>query len=240
MGIVVPCKSENMAQIKTILCLGNQTEDSSVQSRAWADNFGLSYQGLLDQPYIVSPGLYEPDLAHLSIDHIWTLTESVDLIILLDQPADSFDFVETYQHFIGLCLYKKHFMPVLIASTDAPNIWLTTIHNNNLVLPTIVERNIQDANLVIKLNTVNNVDLFKQQLIDLTIELKNRRCNWICYRAGPHEELHYKATQVLLGHSEFVFLNPGVFNKHVALNIKHRIYQHWVNLYLKKYYCRSY
>jgi hypothetical protein len=225
-----------MAQIKTILCLGNQTSNSDMQSRSWAENFGLAYQGLIRQVDTIQPGVYVPDLAQLSMDHVWALTDLVDLIIMLDQPVESFDFVETYQHFIGLCRYKKHFMPVLIANTDSPTIWLDEISDNSLVLPNIVERNIQDLNLVIKLNTVDNVDLFKKQLNELAAELKNRRCRWVYYRAGQHEKLHYEATQVLLDYPEFVFLNPAVFCGPVVSNIRQRIYHHWVNLYLKNNY----
>lgn len=225
-----------MAQIKTILCLGNQTEDSYIQSMNWADKFGLPFHGLIQQLDTVEPGVHVPDLSHLSMDHVWALTDQADLVIMLDQLVESFDFVETYQHFIGLCRYKKHFMPVLIANTDAPTVWLDDISDNNLVLPNIVERNIQDSNLVIKLNTIDDVGLFKKQLNELATVLKNRRCRWACYRAGQHEKLHFEATQVLLDHPEFVFLNPAVFRGPVASNIRQRIYHHWVNLYLKNNY----
>lgn len=228
-----------MEQIKTILCFGNQTEDSNIQCVGWAEKFGLPFQGLLGTTNIVNSGVYFPDLAQLSMDDCWTLTDMVDLVIMLDQTVESFDFVETYQHFIGLCRYKKHFMPVLIANTDWPTIWLDDISDNNLVLPDIIKRNIQDSNLVVKLNTVDDVDVFKTQLNELATELKNRRCKWVCYRAGQHETLHHKATQVLLDYPEFVFLNPAVFCGPVVSNIRQRIYHHWVNLYLRNNHERS-
>lgn len=223
-----------MAKIKTILCLGNHTDDSAMQSQAWAEKFDLQYWGLLDSTSIAESGVYVPDLAWLSIDHVWAISNLVDLVIMLDQPVESFDYVETYQHFISLCRYKKHFMPVLIGAVDTPSIWLDQFTDNSQVVPAIVDLNLHNSNLVIKLNVVNNLDLFKTQLTDLDKELKKRKCKWVMYRAGAHEPLHFQATQELLNYPEFVLLNPAVFCGNVAVNIKRCIYHHWVDLYLRK------
>jgi len=161
-----------MAKIKKILCLGNHTKDSDAQSATWAEKFGLPYQGLLSTTSIEHTGVFVPDLACLSIDHVWALTEWVDLVIMLDQPVESFDFVETYQHFISLCRYKKYFMPVLISAVDTPLIWLDQLKDNSQVVPAIVDLDLHNLNLVIKLNTVDNIDLFETQLATLTKELK--------------------------------------------------------------------
>jgi len=225
-----------MEKIKTILCLGNQTGDSDLQSRAWAEKFNLPYQGLLDSMSIKESGVFVPDLSRLSMDHVWAICDLVDLVIMLDQPVESFDFVETYQHFISLCRYKKHFMPVLIGAVDTPTLWLDQLTDNNQVVPAIVDLDLHNSNLVIKLNVVNNLDLFQTQLTALAKELKNRNCKWVMYRAGPHEPLHFQATQALLNYPEFVLLNPAVFCGDVATNIKRRIYHHWVDLYLRKYH----
>jgi hypothetical protein len=225
-----------MAQIKTILCLGNQTEDSNIQSINWAEKFGLPFRGLLDTTSIVNPGVYFPDLLQLSMDDCWTVTDRVDLVIMLDQTVESFDCVETYQHFITLCQYKKHFMPVLLPAVDEPTLWLDQLTDNSQVLPAIVAQDLRNINLVIKLYTVNDVDLFETQLTALTNELKKRKCKWVMYRAGRHEELHFQATHMLSTHPEFVLLNPSVFCGNIVSNIRKRIYHHWVNLYLKNNY----
>lgn len=236
MEIVAHCQWQSMAKIKTILCLGNHTNDSDFQSSAWAKKFNLQYRGLLDLTSIKESGVFVPDLARLSINDVWAISDLVDLVIMLDQPVESFDFVETYQHFMSLCRYKKHFMPVLIGAADEPTIWLDQMTDNSQVMPAIVDLNLHSSNLVIKLNMVTNLDLFETQLTVLTKELKKRKCKWIMYRAGPHEELHFRATQILLNYPEFVLLNPSVFYGNVATNIKQRIYHHWVDLYLKKHH----
>ena len=125
-------------------------------------------------------------------------------------------------------------MPVLIGAVDTPSIWLNHLTDNSQVVPAIVDLDLHNSNLIIKLTTVDNIDLFKTQLVTLTKELKKRMCKWIIYRAGPHEPLHSQATQALLNYPEFVLLNPSVFSGDVATNIKHRIYHHWVDLYLRK------
>ena len=223
-----------MAQIKTILCLGNHTEDSNIQCISWAEKFGLPYQGLLNTTNISESGVYFPDLARLSMDSCWAITDLVDLVIMLDQTVGSFDYVETYQHFANLCRYKKHFMPVLLPHVDAPTVWLDQLTDNSQVLPAVVAQDLCGVNLVIKLYTVHNMDLFDTQLTTLTNELKKRKCKWVMYRAGQHEELHFQATQMLLNYPEFVLLNPAVFSGNIVSNIRRRIYHHWVNLYCKE------
>ena len=230
---MVQQKRGNMGQVKSVLCLGNQTEDSCVQSNKWADQFGLVYQGIINPVDSIQHGVFLFDPGCASIDDLWKFTDVVDLIIMLDQPVDSFDYVETYQHLINLCRYKKQFMPVMIAKNDAPAIWLNNFVDNQEILPTIVEQNIQNSNLVIKLCTVTNIDLFSDQLRTLVAELNSRNCKWVFYRAGEHEPLHYEVTRLLLSYSEFVLLNPGVFTGNMSVNINQRIYNHWVDLYFK-------
>jgi hypothetical protein len=234
MEVVACCQRENMAKIKKILCLGNHTEDTDAQSADWAEKFGLPYRGLLSTTSVDHTGVFVPDLSCLSMDDIWELTGWVDLVIMLDQPVESFDFVETYQHFISLCRYKKYRMPVLIGAVDTPLIWLEQLTDNSQAVPTIVDLDLHNSNVIIKLNTVDNIDLFETQLITLATELKQRMCKWIMYRASPHEPLHFQATQALLNYPEFVLLNPAVFCGNVATNIKQRIYHHWVDLYCKE------
>ena len=125
-------------------------------------------------------------------------------------------------------------MPVLFPAVDAPTVWLDQLTDNSQVLPAIVAQDLYDVNLIIKLYTVNDINLFGTQLTTLVDELKKRKCKWIMYRAGQHEELHFQATQMLLNHPEFVLLNPAVFSGNIVANIRQRIYHHWVNLYCKE------
>jgi hypothetical protein len=228
-----------MDQIKTIFCLGNQTENSYIQTTAWAKKFDIPYYKLNDINNIECPGVFMSDLEIMTVDQIWQVTNQVDLLIFLDQPVSSFDFIETYRHFEGLCLYKKHFMPVMIAKNDAPNLWIDKADNNQKIYDHLFEQNILDCNLIIKLGRVYDLDQFASQLEQLHCELKKRNCRWIFYRAGEHEPLHYEVTKILLTYPEFVLLSPEVFNGNVQGNIVKQIYHHWVNLYLRKKHARS-
>lgn len=221
-----------MEKINTVLCLGNQTEDSDIQCRNWSKLLNVSYRGLLTLKSELSQGLYFPDLNFISIDDIWQLTDSIDLLLLLDQPIPSYDFVETFRHYEALCKYKKRFMPVLIASEDIPTLWLIDCQDNKQILPKVIAEDIQKSNLVIKLLTVTDIDSFRIELEKISAELKRRKCRWVFYRASKHEPLHYEVTRLLLTYPEFVLLNPAVFQGNIKMNIQRRIYSHWINLYL--------
>ena len=173
------------------------------------------------------------------MDDVWANTHNIDLLIMLDQDESTYDHPDTYIHYINLARYKQKFMPVLIAAESTPKVWLTDTVDNHEPIKRIVDKNVHNTNVVIKLHTVTDLAQFKLQLTDLTAELVQRNCRWIYYRAGKHEPLHRAATEILLGYPEFVLLNPGVFSGDVAVNIKKRIYRHWVDLYIKNNYERS-
>lgn len=156
--------------------MGNQTKDTDLQCRNWSKLLDVSYQGLLTVNSELSQGLYFPDLSFISIDDIWQLTDSIDLLLLLDQPVPSYDFVETFSHYEALCKYKKGFMPVLIASEDIPTVWLINCRDNKQILAEVIAKDIQKSNLVIKLLTVTDIDSFKIELEEISDELKRREC----------------------------------------------------------------
>lgn len=222
-----------MDQVKRILCLGNQTQDSMHQAGLWSKTFLLPDPILLTGPCMPHVGTCVPDLGSITIDDIWIVSSQADLIIMLDQPVSSYDHISTYNHYMFMCRYMQHFRPVMISAQDRPLTWLQPKTNQD-ALPDIITRNIHNLDLAIKLNTVNNIDTFKNQLNNLVNELQQRNCRWVFYRAGSHEDLHSEATMVLLEHPEFVLLNPGVFFGDVQANIVCRVYNHWINLYLKK------
>lgn len=221
MARMVQEKSGDLAV--NIVCLGNQTPDTETQAAEWAQRLQAS--------------VTTSDLAQHTIDDVWALARSADLVIMLDQPVDTYDHVETYQHYATLARYLKQFKPVLIAAQDAPRVWITDCYNNT-VLDRIVEHNIRDTGVVVKLTRVTDLATFELQLRDISRELTTRGCQWVFYRAGPHEPLHAAATESLLQYPEFVLLNPGVFQGDQDCNIKQRIYQHWVDLYIRNRYER--
>ena len=207
-----------------IVCLGNQTADTEAQAAQWAQRLQAT--------------VTTSDLAQHTIDHVWNLARSADLLIMLDQPTDTYDHVDTYNHYATLAQYLKQFMPVLIAAQDAPKVWITDCYNST-VLDRIIDLDLCNTTVVVKLTTVTDLAVFRQQLTAITRELLQRGCQWVIYRAGPHEPLHAEATAVLLQYPEFVLLNPGVFAGDMAANIEQRIYQHWVDLYIRNRYERS-
>lgn len=234
MEALAQSKYDNMAKIKTVLCLGNQTDDSVAQTKIWAERFCLPYLGLTEKNKLFDFGIMTSDLGQSNIDNLWTIADNVDLLLMLDQEPSTYDHFATYQHYISLCKYKKHFQTVMIAKHDAPDLWLTNFKKNQDILTHVQNSDICSRNMVIKLSEVDNIESFEKFLVDLIHKLKQRNCKWVFYRAGRHEELHTEASNVLLQYPEFVYLNPGVFNNNVEKNIQLRVYLHWIDLYCKK------
>jgi hypothetical protein len=176
--------------------------------------------------------VYHPDLAYLTIDQIWTLVDTADLTIVLDQPMHSYEQVDTYHSLISLARFKQRSRPVMIEGENDPTLWLTDLQDNDRVLEHLAQRDLQGANLVLRLYEIHDIALFQHQMRTINDLLTASGCRWVIYRASAHEHLHFEATQILLDHPEFVLLNPAVFEGHVADNIRQKIYHHWIQLYL--------
>lgn len=229
---MVRSKPSHMAVINQVLCLGNQTESTHQASVIWADRLSLPSQGLLTRDSVNAPGVYHPDLAYLGLEHIWRLVENMDLTIMLDQPLTSYEHLETYHSLISLVRFQQRLRPILQEGINDPTVWLTDIGNNDAVIDYLQRQQFQNANLVLRLYEVCNLEHFRNQLQILEHLLEGSHCRWILYRASSHEPLHFEATQTLLEYPQFVLLDPAVFQGDVSKNIRRRIYHHWIQLYL--------
>jgi hypothetical protein len=221
-----------MAEIKKVLCLGNQTVDTHTSSMNWAERLNLPLVGLLSVPEVTQAGVYHPDLAALTVDDLWYLIDDMDLTIMLDQPISSYEHVETFYSMISMCKFKKRFCPVMIEGVNDPTIWLIDFANNEDIVDYLCQQQLENSNVIVRLYSVYDLDIFKVQMEKINHVLSSNNCKWIVYRADPHETLHFEVTQVLLEYPQFVFFNPKIFYGAVQKNITTRIYQHWVNFYL--------
>jgi hypothetical protein len=193
---------------------------------------GLPFTGLIANLHQAQQGVYHPDQTYLDLEQIWILVDDADLTVMLDQPIHSYEHAANYQSLISLARFKQRSKPVIIEGYNDPKIWLTDLKDNDRVLEYISQSNLHDTNLVLRLYEVYDLDLFQRQIHRLDGILTDMRCRWVCYRASPHEDLHFEATQILLQHPEFVLLNPAVFEGDVSANIQQKIYHHWIQLYL--------
>jgi len=153
-----------MAKIKKVLCLGNQTIDTHVSSTTWAERLTLPLIGLLSVSEVEQAVVYHPDLSVLTLDDLWCLTDDMDLTIMLNQPISSYDHAETFHSIISLCKFKKRFCPVMIEGVDDPFIWLTNFEDNNTLVDYLCKHEFKNSNVIIRLTTVYNLDVFRDQM----------------------------------------------------------------------------
>ena len=230
---MVQRKHESMAEIKKVLCLGNQTIDTHISSMYWAERLNLPLAGLLSIPEVTQTGVYHPDLATLTLDELWYLVDDMDLTIMLDQPISSYEHAETFHSIISLSKFKQRCYPVMIEGINDPSIWLTNFADNNSIVDYLLcQQQLKNSNVIVRLYPVDDIDIFKYQIEKINHIFSANHCKWIVYRASPHEPLHYEVTQILLEYPQFVLFNPKIFHGDVEKNITTRIYQHWVDLYL--------
>lgn len=81
-----------------ILCLGNNTEDTNLQTQALAKQAGVPFHGLLsevnclfDQLDYARPGYYHTSVVDMQLGHLKELLLQVDKIIMLDQPIEQWN-----------------------------------------------------------------------------------------------------------------------------------------------------
>lgn len=214
-----------MEHLNKILCIGNNTSDTDIQCRAWSETFNIDYMGLLSCVIPQWDGCYHVGLSDsFTVDDLFESIRLFDLVIWLDQPKESYDCEETWQHIVHLIEYYKHFVPVLSDPKDNFTQWLKypdsyNCKNENVVIQTGQFQSVTEC--------AQWVEFTKQYMI------KNN-CNWLVYRAESHEDKHFEITNYLLQFNNFVLLTPNTFNKNLEQNIKNRIYRHWYDVYLTR------
>lgn len=112
---------------KKVLCLGNNTEDTDIRTRALCRNNDAVYRGLLselEQPLIPSsydlPGYYHSSVYDMEFGKLVGLMDAFDEVIVLDQPAEEWNhpdgFYRTMQ-IVTKTAVPVHFVNATIRQT---------------------------------------------------------------------------------------------------------------------------
>lgn len=78
-----------MQKFNTILCIGNNTEDTDIRCRLVASNYSTEFKGFTKR-LVTENGCYHTSFYDMEYGDLEELANSVDLVILLDQPLDTY------------------------------------------------------------------------------------------------------------------------------------------------------
>lgn len=94
-----------MPNNKTVLCLGNNTEDTDIRTKNIARNVSAIYHGLLTTtPLEILAGYYQTSFYDIDYAELLLICESMDEIIFLDQEKQSYP--DEYGYFKTISLLK--------------------------------------------------------------------------------------------------------------------------------------
>lgn len=225
--------------IKKIVCVGNPTEDTAVRSKRIAEQYQLPCAGLVTNADIPS-GLCYTDLGSISQEDFLLLGEQSDLIIVLDQPINSYDSIDTYAHTHGCANWLKSFTHVIFEN-QTPDVYITTgyippnrfntelyrVADNAQIIEKLKTIDINGRRVFVEFGTVYDIDEFNSQLAGV-LEYTTV-ADFVIFRASPHEEaeLHRAVTIKLFKTREFVMMSPQVFNCRFAENVQTLLENHW-------------
>lgn len=241
--------------MKKIVCIGNPTEDTARCAANIATQYQLPCVGLATDS-TQDLGVCYTDLGSISQEDFLLLGEQADIVVILDQPIDSYDSTDTYAHTHGCGHWLKSFTRVVFEN-QAPDVYITTgyvppnrfnielhqVINNAQIIEKLKTININGRRVFVEFGTVNNINEFDNQLADV-LEYTTM-ADFVIFRASPHEvaELHRSVTIKLFNTREFVMMSPQVFNCRFAENVQTLLENHWQWLYgprRSKYYHTAY
>jgi len=231
--------------MEKIICVGNQSEDTMIRSSAIAQQYDLPLNGLINDN-IDCPGVWYTDIGSISFENLLFFGECADLLIVLDQPIESYDQSESFYTTQHCGRYLKKFTRVIMENTSRdvyitinfqpPNLYNADLHrvkNNTQIVEVLSGIDLAHRRVFVEFGTVDNVDQFEQQLNTVISQARNAKASLVIFRASKHEvpeELHKIITQKLLDVPEFVLLTPGVFNNYHC-NIQRLLENHWQMMY---------
>lgn len=242
MAKLVRSKQKGLA-MKRIVCIGNNTEDTAHRAQLIADQYALPCQGLavmVDQP----SGVCYTDLGTISQEQFLLLGEQSDLVIMLDQPVNSYDHQETYAHTLGCCHWLKRVTRVVFEN-QLPDVYITVSYVPPNRFNTELHQVKDNAQIIEKLTTINItgrrvfvefgpvIDINDFILILNSVLGYSTSADFVIFRASPHEapEVHRAVTLELFKTKEFAMLTPAVFNNDYKKNIQLILENHWQWLY---------
>lgn len=243
--------------METIICIGNQAEDTCVRAYNIAHQFNLPANGLIVDN-IDSSGIWHTDLGSISFENFLYFSECADAIIVLDQPIDSYDFAETFYATRGLSqylnkftrvIYENQFKDLYVTTNFVPpnqfNAEVYSINSNKEVEKILTKLAINQRRVFVEFGVVDNLEQFVDQLNTVVRHARKSDASLVIFRASNHEipeSMHRLVTKKLLGFPEFVMLTPKVFNNYCNNNIQQLLENHWQFLYGKspKNYHKAY
>lgn len=229
--------------MKKIVCIGNPTESTALRSLQIASAYNMPCQGLATSA-AAGPGLWYTDLGSISFEQLLSLGESADQLIMLDQPVDSYEHVDTYNQTISICLWLNRFTQVIFENQQ-PDLYVTRsyvpfnqfntevflVNSTKEILICLQSQRTIGRRVFVELTQIddlNEFDLILDQILDF-----NTVADLIIFRAGVHEpaDIYQAVTKRLANIEEFVMFTPGVFNDRFRENIQSILENHWQWLY---------
>jgi len=93
--------------LKKVLCLGNNTEDTDIRAKLVAREQNLEYHGLITEVKEINPGCYQTSFYDMPYGDLIELSEQIDDVIILDQSKDSYPDEHAFYQTISLGKHLK-------------------------------------------------------------------------------------------------------------------------------------
>ena len=101
-----------MSSGKKILCLGNNSEDTDVKTRAIATSNSQEYYGLITEIIHVVNGYYQTSVYDIEYGKLVELIKLFDEVIILDQPKIEWSHPDAFYNTIRIAKQAKEFVKV--------------------------------------------------------------------------------------------------------------------------------
>ena len=101
-----------MSSSKKILCLGNNSEDTDVKTRAIATSNSQEYYGLITEIIHVVNGYYQTSVYDIEYGKLVELIKLFDEVIVLDQPKVEWTHPDAFYNTVRIATQAKEFVKV--------------------------------------------------------------------------------------------------------------------------------
>lgn len=242
-------QQQDMDKIKSIMCLGNNTQETAIRAAEIAEEYSLPLNGLAQQIKMLRPGCWYSDIGTISMDKFLQWISSIDLVVLLDQPENSYQHAGSYRNALLMCSHLQHFRPVIIENQN-PDVYIVThyetantfnktiyrVRSTQELETQLMVTDIKNKTVVLQLSRLVNeseLDQYKAQIDRIVDHCRQHNAKFIMIRADQHEsdDVHFEITKYLVQFPEFVLLTDRVFKNNLNLNLDKKIFQHLALLY---------
>ena len=101
-----------MSSSKKILCLGNNSEDTDVKTRAIATSNSQEYYGLITEIIPIVDGYYQTSVYDMEYGKLVELIKLFDEVIILDQPKVEWSHPDAFYNTVRIATQAKEFVKV--------------------------------------------------------------------------------------------------------------------------------